>query len=178
MPTYNKATIQAFLRIVDNPPHNAAKGKAFEELACYLFSLVPGITITARNEMNTFATEEIDVACRNSEDPTGLRQFPAFFLVECKGWDKPVTSEQVAWFLLKVEHRGLDFGVLFAANGITGVPEHRSAANFLVSFTLALRKIKMVIITRDEIEGLNSGEELASLIITKVTRLHATGACY
>ena len=178
MPAYDKPTIQAFLGIVDDPPNSAAKGKAFEELACYLFRLVPGISITARNEMNTFATEEIDVACRNLEDPAGLKQFPPFFLVECKGWDEPVTSVQVAWFLLKIEHRGLEFGVLLAANGITGVPEHRSAANFLVSFTLALRKIKMVIVTRDEIEALNSGEELASLIVSKVTLLHATGASY
>ena len=44
---------------------------------------------------------------------------------------------------------------------------------------LATRKIKMVIVTRAEIEQLKSGEELAQLIIEKVTQLHATGGkCY
>jgi hypothetical protein len=175
MPAYDKAKIQGYLHTVDTSPKQAVRGKAYEELACYLFSLVPGITITGRNEMNTFATEEIDVACRNEQDPAGLRLFDAFFLVECKGWNDPVNSEQVAWFLMKIEHRGLDFGVLMAAHGITGVQEHLTAANFLVSFALATKKIKMVIITREEIERLNSGEELAQLIIEKVTRLHATG---
>jgi hypothetical protein len=179
MTAYDKATIQGYLQSADNAPSKAVRGKAFEELACYLFSCVPGITITARNEMNTFATEEIDVACRNVQDPAGLHLFNAFFLVECKGWRDPVNSEQVAWFLLKIEHRGLDFGVLIAANGITGVPEHLTASNFLVAFALATKKIKMVIITRAEIELLNSGEELAELIIDKVCRLHASGGrCY
>lgn len=86
---------------------------------------------------------------------------------------------EVAWFLTKIEHRGLDFGVLIAANGITGVAEHLTNAHFLVAVTLATKKIKMIIITREEIEKLNSGEELAALIIAKVTQLHATGGkCY
>ena len=90
-----------------------------------------------------------------------------------------MNSEQVAWFLMKIEHRGLDFGVLIAANGITGVSEHLTAAHFLVSFALATKKIRMVVITRAEIELLNSEEELAEKIIAKVTQLHATGGqCY
>jgi hypothetical protein len=30
------------------------KGKTLEELICYVFGLVPGITITRRNTMNVF----------------------------------------------------------------------------------------------------------------------------
>lgn len=178
MPAYAKRKVKGFLNTIDKATGKAIRGKALEELACYLFSLVPGITITGRNEMNTFATEEIDVACRNEQDPAGLRLLSPFFLVECKGWTDAVNSEQVAWFLMKIEHRGLDFGVLIAANGITGVPEHLTAANFLVSFALATKKIRMVLITREEIEALTSGEELAERIIEKVTRLHATGRCW
>jgi hypothetical protein len=179
MPSYNKSKVRGFLRKADRARTKAGRGKAYEDLACYLFEGVPGIQITGRNLMNTFATEEIDVACYNLQDPAGLRTLPSNFLVECKGWRDPVNSEQVAWFLMKIEHRGLDFGVLIAANGITGVPEHLSASHFLVSFVLALRKIKMVMITRAEIEALNSGEELAELILRKVNQLHATGGrCY
>jgi hypothetical protein len=105
--------------------------------------------------------------------------FNAFFLVECKGWANAVGSEQVSWFLTKIEHRALDFGVLIAANGITGDPDHLSRAHFLVAMALATKKIKMVIITRAEILTLNTGEELAELIINKVCTLHATGGrCY
>jgi hypothetical protein len=157
---------------------NAVRGKAYEDLACYLFSCVPGVTIIGRNRLNTFATEEIDVACYSKMDPDGLLHLNPFFLVECKGWLHPVTSEQVGWFLTKIEHRGTNFGVLIAAKGITGVSEHLTAAHSLVARAL-WKKIRMVIITRTEIEALNSGEELAQLIIRKVTQLHATGGrCY
>ena len=72
MAAYDPAVIKGYLAAVDNPPTSAAKGKALEDLACYLLNGIPGITITARNEMNTFATEEIDVACKNENDPAGL----------------------------------------------------------------------------------------------------------
>lgn len=179
MAAYNSAVIQGYLAIVDNPPTNAAKGKAFEDMACYLLNAIPGVRVTGRNEMNSFATEEIDVVCKNDNDPAGLGGLVDFFLVECKGWKEAVTSEQVAWFLTKIRHRGLSFGVLIAANGITGEPEHLSRANFLVSAELAAFKIKMVIVTREEIEKLASGEDLANLIIKKVCTLHASGGrCY
>jgi hypothetical protein len=179
MGAYNPAVIQEYLATVDNPVTNAAKGKAFEELTCYLLNGIPGVRITGRNERNTFATEEIDVACKNDNDPTGLGGLADFFLVECKGWTDAVNSEQVAWFLMKIRHRGLRFGILIAANGITGEPEHLSRANYIVSVELATFGIKMVIVTRDEIEKLTSGEDFAKLIIQKVCNLHASGGrCY
>lgn len=179
MAAYDLAVIRGYLAVVDDPPTNAAKGKAFEELACYLLAAIPGIRITARNEMNTFATEEIDVACRNENDPAGLGALADFFLVECKGWNEAVTSEQVSWFLTKIRHRGVRFGILIAANGITGEPEHLSRAHFLVGVELATFGIKMVIVTRDEIEKLTSGEEFAGLVLQKVCMLHASGRrCY
>ncbi len=54
-----------------------------------------------------------------------------------------------------------------------------SRANFLVSVELATFGIRMVIITRAEIEALKSGEDFAKLIIEKVCTLHASGGrCY
>jgi hypothetical protein len=179
MAAYDSAVVRGYLAIVDNPPTSAAKGKAFEDLACYLVNGIPGVRVTARNEMNTFSTEEIDVACKSDNDPTGLGTLVDFFLVECKGWATAVTSEQVAWFLTKIRHRGVRFGILIAANGITGEPEHLSRAHFLVAAELATNGIRMVIVTREEIERLDSGEELAQLIIQKVCNLHASGGrCY
>ena len=179
MAVYDPAVIKGYLAIVDTPPTNAARGKAFEDLACYLLNGIPGITVTLRNQMNTFATEEIDVACKNENDPAGLGALVDFFIVECKGWRDAVNSEQVSWFLTKIRHRGVRFGILIAANGITGEPEHLSRANFLVSVEMATFGIRMVIVTRQEIEILTSGEDLAKLVIQKVCTLHASGGrCY
>jgi Restriction endonuclease len=181
MPGYNKNTIQKYLFEVDSASGKNKmniRGKAYEQLAKYLLERIPGVSATHRNVTNVFATEEIDLACQNKQLPTGLRSLPPNFLVECKGWDKAVGSEQVAWFLLKIEFRALDFGILIAANGITGVPEELTAAQHIASCVLAVRKIRLVVITRAEIEALASGEEFARLIIDKVNRLHATGRCY
>ena len=175
MAEYDRAVIRGHLANVDNASSHAAKGKAFEELACYLLNGVPGVTVTARNALNTFATEEIDVACRNDSHPKGLANLVDFFLVECKGWVHAVNSEQVAWFLTKISRRGLRFGILIAANGITGEPEHLTCAYSLVSCELAAFGIRMVIITRAEIEALTCGEQFAQLVIEKVCTLHATG---
>lgn len=179
MAAYDLAVVRSYLAIVDNPPTNAAKGKAFEDLACYLVSGIPGVKVTARNTLNTFATEEIDIGCMSQKDPAGLGALADFFLVECKGWRDAVNSEQVSWFLTKIRHRGVRFGILIAANGITGERAHLSRAHFLVSTELAMFGIKMVIVDRKEIEKLASGEDFAKLIIQKVCTLHATGGrCY
>ena len=65
----------------------------------------------------------------------------------------------------------MHFGILIAANGITGEPEHLSRANFLVGVEMATFGIRMVIVTREEIERLTAGEDFAGLIIQKVCTL-------
>lgn len=92
MPAYDKSVIQAHLAAADHAATSDAKGKALEDLACYLFGQVPGISITERNPFNAFATEEIDVALWNEQDPAGLKSFDSVILVECKSWSKPVGS--------------------------------------------------------------------------------------
>src|SRR5258708_29586173 len=103
MPAYDKTVIQGLLAAADGAATNDAKGKALEDLACYLFGQIPGVSITERNPLNAFATEEIDVALWNEQDPAGLKAFNAGILVECKFWSKPVGSEQVAGFLKNIE---------------------------------------------------------------------------
>lgn len=88
------------------------KGKKFEDLACYLFEKLPGITIAKRNAMNQYDTEEIDVSIWNDKYEDGLPFINNIFLVECKNWSGSVGSVDVNWFATKVEDRGLDFGVL------------------------------------------------------------------
>jgi hypothetical protein len=44
MPAYDKKKIKGFLHAADNAATKAERGKAFEELACYLFGLVPRLS--------------------------------------------------------------------------------------------------------------------------------------
>jgi hypothetical protein len=177
MPAYDKSIIQAHLAAADHAITSDAKGKALEDLACYLFGQVPGVSITERNPFNAFATEEIDVALWNEQDPAGLKSFNSVILVECKSWSKPVGSEQVAWFLKKIEHRGLDFGLLLAMCGVTGDAQDKGQAHYEVAMVLP-KKIRLVVITRAEIEALSTTEELVTQIRRKVCQLAVTGTLW
>jgi hypothetical protein len=177
MPAYDKAVIQDLLAAADGALTNDAKGKALEDLACYLFSQVPGVSITERNPLNTFATEEIAIALWNEQDPAGLKSFNAVILVECKFWSRPVGSEQVAWFLKKIENRGLDFGLLLAMNGVTGDAHGRGQAHYEIAMALP-KKIRLIVITRAEIEALSTTEELVTQIRRKVCQLAVTGTLW
>ena len=65
MAAIDQCQVQAFVNAGLNAATTAERGRALEDLICYLFDLVPGITITHRNAMNAFANEEIDVALFN-----------------------------------------------------------------------------------------------------------------
>ncbi|WP_339911552.1 restriction endonuclease [Symmachiella dynata] len=177
MPAFSTAVIQGYLAAGDAAATMPAKGKALEELACYLFGLIPGVSITERNAMNSFDTEEIDVACWNEQDPAGLKSFNALILVECKNWSKAVGSQEVSWFLTKIEHRSLDFGILLAVNGVTGDANDGKQAHHLISMAL-LKKVRLIVITRSEIEQLTHTDELVTLIRKKVCQLVVSGTVW
>ena len=62
MAAISKRTIQKYFKRGDNASTTTEQGKALEDLVCYIFQKLPGITVTRRNKKNTFHTEEIDVA--------------------------------------------------------------------------------------------------------------------
>ena len=177
MPAYDKSVIQGHLVAADGAGSNDAKGKALEDLACYLFGQIPGVSITERNALNAFSTEEIDVALWNEQDPAGLKSFNAVILAECKFWSKPVGSERVGWFLKKIENRGLDFGILLAMNGVTGDAQDRGQAHYEVAMALP-KKIRLIVVTRAEIEALSTTDELVHQIRRKVCQLAVAGTLW
>lgn len=152
----------------------AAQGRAFEDLICYIFAQVSGISITRRNEMNAFHTEEIDVALWNEQHSYGFFFLPNVILVECKNWSGRVGSAEVSWFDTKLRNRGLDFGVLVAANGITGDADDLTAAHSVVA--TALREARrLVVIRRDELLGLTDSMQLVRLMKERLCDLVVKG---
>jgi predicted helicase len=172
-----QAAIKKMLKAADQAKTPAAKGKAFEDLACYLFESIPGVSVSHQNALNVFESEEIDVAFWNEQDPKGLKWLEAFLLVECKNWSTAVGSAEVITFIAKLRNRGLDFGILIATKGITGNPEDSNRAHHQVSLALS-DKIQLIVITRGEIEGLKDSAELVRLIKRKVSQLIATGTVW
>lgn len=174
MANYSLPTLAGHFHICDNGGTAQIKGKAFEDLACYLFETIPGISIAMRNKMNAYNNEEIDVALWNDKSRYGLIFLPNVVLVECKNWTNPVSSIEVNWFCQKLASRGLNFGILIANNGITGNPEDLNASHNTIAFHLAQRR-RVIIITREEINALTNTGQLIQLIKEKICLLSVSG---
>lgn len=170
MSAYSQATIKKLLKRADTAPTDDARGEAFEELVCYLFRMVPGIPTIKRNPLSIFRSEELDLVLWNEHHARGLKFFSTVIPVECKNCMHPISGTDVEWFIMKLRRRALDFGILVAAEGITGDPAKLTGAHDIVSSALN-EGIRMIIITRQEIEHLTSSEELVQLIKEKVCEL-------
>lgn len=174
MARYTVSTINGHLQSGNNAETSAVKGKAFEDLVCYLFDLVPGVSITQRNQMNAANTEEIDVAVWNDRKTNGFNFLPYIVLIECKNWSNAVSSIEVNWFASKLERRGLDFGILIANNGITGDQAEVDRAHSIIATHLE-RKRKIIVITSAEILALRTTADLVRLIKEKLCILAVSG---
>lgn len=108
-----------------------------QDFICYLFPLVPGVEIAERNGLNVFGTEEVGVALWNDRHPRGLYFLPHLLLVECKNWSHACGSQEVSYLINRLRQRGCDHGILIAANGITGVAEELTRADFEIATGLA-----------------------------------------
>ncbi|WP_145050756.1 restriction endonuclease [Paenibacillus xylanexedens] len=177
MAIYSKPRIDHFFLGSDNAQSTADKGKALEDLSCYLFEKVPGISIAKRNTMNAFDTEEIDIALWNERSKKGFSFLPHIILLECKNWSASVSSNEVSWFAEKLESRGLDFGILIAANGITGNPHEINRAHSVVARHLSNGR-RIIVIKRSEIETLVSTDDLITIIKEKLCELAVAGVVF
>lgn len=171
---YDTKKVEKIIKESEKSSKTYEKGKAFEDLACYLFETIPGVQIAKRNAMNQYNTEEVDVSIWNDKAVEGLHFINNLFLVECKNWSKPVESVDVNWFATKVEDRGLDFGILLATNGITKENgELKRAQNILTGY---LRKhIQIIVIDKDEILNLKTTDDMVFLIKNKICELVVNG---
>lgn len=167
-------TVRALLLNASAAPTMDAKGKAYEELAEYLFSEVPGC-IVERNIVNKFKSEQVDLAVGNARVPDGLPLLAPVILVECKDWSAHVDSNTVGYFINICAGRKVELGVLMAANGITGDPDDLSHAHSL-GMAAAPRGVTIIVITTDDIVALNGTGAFVELLNRRFLRAVASGA--
>jgi hypothetical protein len=82
--TFARKVVEGYVQQGLEGRTTADQGRALEDLICYIFSHVPGVAVTRRNEKNAFLTEEIDVALWNDCAADGFFFLPNIILVECK----------------------------------------------------------------------------------------------
>jgi hypothetical protein len=177
MGAIDQKRVAELLRMGANAATTKEKGDAFEELLCVLFESIPGIRVSKRNERNEFHTEEIDIAFLNERHQEGLPFIHWIILAECKNWSSPVGSEHVSWFDTKMRDRGVEFGVLFAANGVTGNAKARTDAHSIVAGALR-EKRWMIVLTEADVLKLTDSAQLVLLIKEKVCQLVVSGTLF
>lgn len=150
------------------------KGKALEDLVCYMFKKIPGIEITYRNKQVLFGSEEIDIAFWNNQHRKGFPFLPYVILIECKNWSGSVGNSEVVVFKDKLVNRGLTHGFLIAMNGISGNSNTITMAKHTIATALGNGK-HIIVITKDDLVKIESTDELISLVKNKLCELGVTG---
>src|SRR4051794_40174939 len=115
MPRLALRRMASAIRASEHAATNAAKGRALEDFVCALFERVPGIEMVQRNALNAFHTEELDIVLWNAQARAGLHFLPNLLIVECKNWSTPVGSQEVVYFINRMQQRDCDYGLLVAA---------------------------------------------------------------
>lgn len=162
--------IKELLKFIEDAVTPGEKGSSLEELIRYLFTKVSGVSLGAHNQHNFAVSQEIDIAFWNDREEGNLDFLPNVILVECKNWDSPVSSQEVSWFDTKLRSRGLSFGILVAAHGITGNSENLTAANNIIAFALGEQR-QIIVITLDEIRDIRTTIQVINLIKKKLCDL-------
>lgn len=174
MAILSQARMNGFIAQGQAATTTKGKGDAFEELLSYAIGKVPGISITRRNVLNDANSEEVDIAFFNEQKQKGFFFLPNFILAECKNWSRPLGSIEVNWFDTKLKNRGLSFGILFAANGISGDAAERTAARDVISNSLKEGR-DIVVLTQAELLTITNTDELCQMIKEKICDLKVSG---
>jgi len=149
------------------------KGDALEELASYLFLLIPGC-VPRRNLLDEQGSFETDLVVRNLTRSSNLAAEPLgrHFLVECKNWENPVGVQDVGYFLYRMRLTHATFGVLFAKSGITGGTSKEENARSLIRKAFHEDGSTCVVVSHDDLLGLKSQERsLWSLLSELMERM-------
>jgi hypothetical protein len=177
MANYSQNKFSEFIQQSNGARTSVEKGKALEDFICYVFEKVPGITVSKRNQLNTSLTEEIDIAFWNDQKPNGFRFLHHIILVECKNWSNPVGTDEVSFFIQKVQHRRLPYGILIAANGITGSSIEVNRAHQQISLALSSGH-SIIVLTLEEIMELKTTNDLIQLFKEKLCELAVSGTIF
>jgi hypothetical protein len=173
----DRSTVLAHIERGRRGATRAAQGRALEDLICYVLTRVPGVSVTRRNRKNAFNCEEVDVALWNDRPRNGFSFLPEIILVECKNWSRRVTSEELNWFDAKLRSRGLQFGILVAPHGITGVSQEHTAAHSIIASALREGR-RLVVLTTCELSALDDSSDLVKLVKEKLCDLAVSGTAW
>ncbi|NLV10506.1 hypothetical protein GOC74_11265 [Halomicrobium mukohataei] len=157
------------LREVDEADSTAEKGDSFERLAVLLFS---GISfLQKRGRKLRTDTGEIDVIIeyQGSDDLTIFDEYSRFIIAECKNWSRSVGSSEIRVFKDRLNEHGLNLGVFFARNGISG--DTAADASKRVQDIFRDEGIAIIVISDYELEQIKRGFSFYEILDQKLYEL-------
>lgn len=169
-PAYYSALFQ---KLNNNNILAADKGKSLEDLATYLFLLIPGLC-PRRNVLDKYQTYESDLVIRNlsRHNKPVTEILGRHFLVECKNWESPVGVSDVGYFLYRMRLTHVEFGVIFAKNGITGDREEEKAARSIIRKAFHEDRNICIVIDEKDLIALKSRQfSFRSLLFDRVEEI-------
>ena len=146
----------------------SSSGKALEQLAHYLLSMIPGCRAYRRQ-----LTPSTDYDVVGSFKGSGLdfrSEVGRYFVCEYKDWKDPAdftTMAKLARVLDSVKSR---FGILFSKNWISGMGRTEDAAREQLK-VFADRGVAIVVVSNNDIARVASGEHFLAMIRSKYERV-------
>ena len=149
--------------VARNNSNTYIKGKLFEESAAEIFTSVPNIAVWKSNIVTSDGSQEIDIIFIQ-EFSTRLWFLGHAFFVECKCTARTVPSREVTVFGEKMTTAGIDCGIIFSLNGISGGERE---AGHAVILRYKERGKHILSLTETEVSRFRTYNDLIDLIILK-----------
>lgn len=162
------ASIAARFAEADAATSNAARGAALEMLIRDAFSSIDGVQHWRSRFLNSAASAEFDVCFQQDNRISPIHDLGQPLVVECKNTAGKVTAPTVRTFASKLDEVRLKWGVLVAAQGITGSGKRRSAAHDVIDATWLRLGVGIIVVTRTNLEALTCPKELSDLLIDRM----------
>lgn len=160
-------------RVNSNADTTKEKGDRLEDMATYLFLLLPGL-VPRRNFLEETLAFETDIVVRNLSKNSNIFAdlLGRHFLVECKNWEKPVGVKEIGYFLYRIRLTHANFGVIFAKSGITGSEEQEKASYSLIRKAFHEDGTVCILIDNDSLMRLGNTElSLWSIVLDRIERI-------
>lgn len=143
-------------------------GRAFEDLADYLLSCMPGCRTSIREKSKS---TEYDIVCAIDGIESDFRsEFGRYFVCECKDWRKSAGITAFAKFCRILDSTKSRFGILFSKKGISGEGTTSDAALEQIK-VFQDRGMVIIVINEDDVRYVASGGNFITLLRSKYEKV-------
>jgi hypothetical protein len=163
-------------RVNSEHPNTTSQGKALEDLASYIFLLIPG-WVPRQNVLDELEAYETDLVIRNLNTAGNLTAelLGRHFIVECKNSRRAVGVPDVGYFLYRMRLTHSRFGIIFATNDISGAARRDTEdwrAYQLVRKSFHEDGSVCIVVNNGDLNQLSEGETTGwSLILERIERM-------